>query len=75
MVMYYRDINVVRMAKSKLMFKVVTPLNMFTAYYDPARPDHLLSITFDSRKELRKFHALLEAAITMGSADKSQGNK
>ena len=73
--MYYRDINVCRMVKSKLMFKVVTPLNMFTAYYDPARPDHLLSITFDSRKELSKFYALLQAAITTVSAGKIQGTK
>ena len=64
MVMYHRDISVVRMAKSKLLFKIVTPLNMFTAYYDPAKSDHMLSITFDSNRELRRFYSLVQSAIS-----------
>lgn len=58
----------VKVHKSKLLFKIVTQLNMFTAYYNPAKPDHMLSITFDSHKQLHKFHALLVSATAQSSS-------
>ena len=63
MVMYYRDMMFVRTVKSRLLFKIRTSLNMFTAHYDPLKPEDLLSITFDSQKPLQRFHSILKQAV------------
>lgn len=63
MVMYYRDFGPVQIRKSSLHYKINTLLQMFTAHYDPADPQHMLSITFDSVKDLKQITEAVQKGI------------
>ena len=60
MVMYYRDFGTVSVKKTCLIFKIMTVLDMFTAHYNPAEPQHMLSVTFDSAKDLQQIHQAVQ---------------
>lgn len=63
MVMYYRDFGTVTVKKTCLVFKIMTILDMFTAHYDPKEPQHMLSITFDSAKDLQQIQQAVQQGI------------
>ncbi len=60
MVMYYRDFGTVRVKKTCLVFKITTVLDMFTAHYNPVEPQHMLSITFDSARDLQQIQQAVQ---------------
>lgn len=60
MVMYYRDFGSFTVKKTCLVFKIMTILDMFTAHYNPAEPQHMLSIIFDSAKDLQQIHQAVQ---------------
>jgi len=68
MVMYYRDFGTVTVKKTCLVFKIMTILDMFTAHYNPAEPQHILSITFDSVKELQQIQQAVQQGIIANAA-------
>jgi len=68
MVMYYRDFGTVTVKKTCLVFKILTILDMFTAHYNPAEPQHILSITFDSAKELQQIQQAVQQGIIANAA-------
>ena len=63
MVMYYRDFGTVTVKKTCLAFKITTILDMFTALYKPEEPQHMLSITFDSAKDLQQIQQAVQQGI------------
>ena len=68
MVMYFRDFGAVQVRRSCLVYKINTMLDMFTAHYSPTDPQHMLSITFDSAKDIRRIHAAIQAGIEKSTA-------
>ena len=63
MVMYFRDFGNVQVKRSSLIYKISTTLDMFTAHYSPADPQHMLSIVFDSTKELKQIHHAVKQGV------------
>ena len=63
MVMYFRDFGTVKAKQSSLTFKIMTTLDMFTAHYSPTEPQHMLSIVFDSSKDLRQIYQAVQQGI------------
>ncbi len=63
MVMYYRDFGTVTVKKTCFVFKIMTILDMFTAHYSPAEPQHMLSITFDSAKDLQQIQQAVQQGV------------
>lgn len=49
------------------MYKINTTLDMFTAHYSPTDPQHMLSITFDSAKDLRLLHHAVQQGISISN--------
>ena len=69
MVMYFRDFGTVQVKRSSLVYKINTTLDMFTAHYSPADPHHMLSITFDSAKDLKHVHRAIQEGIGAHTAE------
>lgn len=69
MVMYFRDFGTVQVKRSSLIYKITTPLNMFSADYNPADPQHLLSIVFDSPEDLRQIHHAVQEGVGAHKAE------
>ena len=67
MVMYYRDFGTVSVKKANIIFKITTTLDMFTAHYTPANPQHLLTITFDSAKDLQQVYQAVQTGLDTAS--------
>ncbi len=63
MVMYYRDFGTVKVKKNMLVFNIMTILDMFTAHYNPADPQHMLTITFDTSKDLQKVSQAVQQGV------------
>ncbi|DBA94682.1 hypothetical protein WJX77_004914 [Trebouxia sp. C0004] len=63
MVMYYRDFGTVTVKKTCLVFKIMTILDMFTAHYNPAEPQHMLGITFDSAIDLQQIQQAIQQGM------------
>lgn len=63
MVMYFRDFGPVRTQKSALSFRILTVLDMFTAYYNPANAEHTLTVAFDSIKDLNQIHKAVQTGL------------
>ncbi len=68
MVMYYRDFGTVTVKKTCLVFKIMTVLDMFTAHYNPEEPQHMLSIIFDSAKDLQQIQQGVQQGIVAYAA-------
>ena len=69
MVMYFRDFGTVQVRRFSLLFKINTTLDMFTAHYNPADPQHMLSIIFDSHKDLQQIHHAVQQGVDAHKAE------
>lgn len=69
MVMYFRDFGSVQVRRSTMLYKINTTLDMFTAHYSPADPQHMLSIIFDSPDDLKQIHHAVKQGVDAHKAD------
>ena len=63
MVMYFRDFGSVRLRKNLLLFKILTVLDMFTAHYNPANAEDILTITFDSAQAMQQMYNAIQHGV------------